>query len=216
MRKDSFIFALILIIFSFLTLNYFLFSFAEIPNNPFSSYSILLPKLIIPEWAQNLEKESISNMDAISIAQEDTQIIVPNKLYSTTVYVNTTPSLLAQIKNVTYILHPTFDPNIVTKNQSQNKFANFIQASGIFTIRSDIQFLNGSKTYSNLLVSPGREYIFPNLPPYITLDDPTFEQNNITLNGKVTYSGNLSRIQVDEAYAAVMKKINSLEQPFFN
>ena len=154
-------------------------------------------KSFIPEWLP--EEDTIKNDDnfnTISIAQKDIKIIEPRKYYSTIVYINASNTILSQIKNVTYIFHPTFNPDKVTLNQSTNMFAYSFSASGIFTLSADIQFINESKKTIDSTITPGIDYILPNLPPDIKILDPILEGNKITLNGKIIYSGNISRLQI--------------------
>ena len=164
-------------------------------NNTNNTISDLKPlkneQIIIPNWRITEDKiKNDENFKIISIAQKNIKIIEPKKYYSTTIYINTSDIILSQIKNVTYNFHPTFNPNKVTIDQHQNKFAyNFI-ASGVFTISAEIQFFNESKKTIISKITPGLDYIFP-----FHIDDPIIEGNNIILNGKTANS--VSKMQVD-------------------
>ena len=112
--------------------------------------------------------KNYSNFEKISILPKY-KIIEPQKYYSTTVYINTSNTILSQIKNVTYLFHPTFNPDKVTLNQSKHKFAYSFTASGAFPLTADVQFINGSKETITTTITPGIEYFFPNIPKDIKI-----------------------------------------------
>ncbi len=60
-----------------------------------------------------------------------------------TVWVDAASDILSNIERVTYYLHPTFNPSVVTRYQASDKFALSFTAWGQFEIKAKVYFRNG-------------------------------------------------------------------------
>ncbi|RKY41963.1 MAG: hypothetical protein DRP85_04470 [Candidatus Makaraimicrobium thalassicum] len=60
-----------------------------------------------------------------------------------TVWVQGTEQVLSQIDRVTYYLHPTFNPSVVSRYSSSDRFALSFTAWGQFEIRAKVYFKDG-------------------------------------------------------------------------
>jgi hypothetical protein len=64
-------------------------------------------------------------------------------LWNVNIWVNASPQILSQIERVTYYLHPTFRPSVVTRESSDDNFALSLTAWGQFEIKAKAYFKDG-------------------------------------------------------------------------
>ena len=67
-----------------------------------------------------------------------------NGTWSVRVWVDATPQILSNIERVTYYLHPTFSPSIVTRYTPEDNFDISLRAWGQFEIKAKAYFKDGS------------------------------------------------------------------------
>jgi YEATS family len=80
---------------------------------------------------------------SIEIAQESKRLPDNINLFKTRFWINATNSILSNITNVTYYLHPTFVPNEINSITPQNQFGITITNWGVFNLKARIFFNDG-------------------------------------------------------------------------
>jgi pYEATS domain-containing protein involved in immunity len=80
----------------------------------------------------------------IDLAQESKLMQQEPDVLSTKIWLNTSDDVLSKIENVTYYLHPTFNPNVITSYTKENKFLVTFTNWGIFNLKAKVHFENGT------------------------------------------------------------------------
>jgi hypothetical protein len=83
------------------------------------------------------------------------------------VWVEASPQTLAQIERVTYFLHPTFSPDVVTQYSRQDRFGLSLSAWGQFELKAKVYFSNAEikDVSTNIIFQPTVQDEFnPNFP----------------------------------------------------
>ena len=159
-----------------------------------TKYAFATPEFEIPEWAEEsdiIKDESIKNNVALKLV--DTTVIVPNTLYNVKVAIDTPLTILSQIDHVTYFFHSTFPKKEVKNHNREDFFALSFNGSGLFLLRADITFINGSSIELRKPIEIGSGYI---LPPDLNVDIKNTTGNTITISGEAISVKNITKIFV--------------------
>jgi hypothetical protein len=163
-----------------------------------------------PDWAgadPNLDNKTSNNIKLIqqNTSQQD------ERRYTTTVLINTTAKILADIRSVTYLFHPSFNPSKVIVTSPEDRFSHTFSAFGLFTLRATLTFKNDTQTDLMMPVTVKPGFIVPPLPPDIIISPLESDTRNVTLKGKTVYIGELTRLQIDWGDGTV---VNHTSFPF--
>lgn len=63
--------------------------------------------------------------------------------YSTKIWLNASENVLSKIQNVSYYLHPTFNPSVITSYTKENKFIITFTNWGVFDLKAKVYFKDG-------------------------------------------------------------------------
>jgi pYEATS domain-containing protein involved in immunity len=66
-----------------------------------------------------------------------------SKYHDIRAWIEGTPELISEIDRVTYYLHPTFKPDVITKYSPENRFELMFSAWGQFDLKAKVYFKNG-------------------------------------------------------------------------
>jgi len=136
-------------------------TFDAAPNEgvPMSDNNTQLPSAT-PQQAQQPNTQFLpsndtnADEDEISLMHEAKFERDPS-FHNVTVWVDGPQQTLAEVQRVTYTLHPSFQPSIVTRSSSENNFALSLSAWGQFTIEANVFFRDGEvKELSRFLSFP--------------------------------------------------------------
>jgi hypothetical protein len=64
--------------------------------------------------------------------------------FLTKVWLNAPQNILAEVVNMTYYLHPTFNPSVITAYTAENKFSISFTNWGIFDLKAKVYFKDGT------------------------------------------------------------------------
>lgn len=124
--------------------------------------------------------------------------------HSVKVWINGTPQVLSEIERVTYYLHPTFKPDVITKYSLNDKFGLSFNAWGQFELKAKAYFRDGRiEDVSKKIVfgSTRLEDFNPNFPTKSELirdHPPTVKSANIYLKNSAPVTLVLNATDRDE------------------
>jgi hypothetical protein len=101
------------------------------------------------------EKNTQGKNYIVKIMQQSEPTNVSDRFH-TKVWLNASESTLSKINNVTYYLHPTFTPNVVTIQTPENKFGLNFTNWGKFNLKAKVYFNDSSSSIKDLSLPPER------------------------------------------------------------
>jgi len=120
---------------------------SQVSNNMSKTYSSVAPTNTISNTIGVGNHTSIKQqgiISDISLFQESTKSSNQQNPFSTRIWINTLDSILSDIENVTYYLHPTFNPPVVTSFTKENNFDISFSNWGTFDLYATVFFKDGS------------------------------------------------------------------------
>jgi transcription initiation factor IIF auxiliary subunit len=91
--------------------------------------------------------------DEICLTHEAAVFVRDPSIYNITVWLNGPQETLSDIDKVTYHLHPTFQPQVVTRYSAEDRFSLSLTAWGQFTLGAEVLFKNGDKMFLPRFIS---------------------------------------------------------------
>jgi YEATS family len=118
----------------------------EIDREPTFSANMTASSSREPTFSANMtasSSDTATGEDEISLMHKAEFIRSPS-IYNVTVWIVADPRTLSEIEKVTYYLHPTLKPDIITRYSAEDRFTLSFAAWGQFTIGAKVFFNDGN------------------------------------------------------------------------
>jgi hypothetical protein len=100
------------------------------------------PEANNPDFKDSLSTVQSQDFD-IALAQESKLTQQGPNEFSTRIWLDASESVLSNIQNASYYLHPTFNPNVITSYTMENRFIISFTNWGIFDLKAKVFFKDG-------------------------------------------------------------------------
>ena len=94
-----------------------------------------------PDFKPEVQNNPISTKHTVELLQQAKRI--NSNTYFAKISLQTTNETISKITNVTYFLHPTFNPSIITSKSPQDRFAMSFTGWGFFNLKAKVYFKDG-------------------------------------------------------------------------
>ncbi|MGB7662797.1 MAG: pYEATS domain-containing protein, partial [Nitrososphaeraceae archaeon] len=110
----------------------------KLPDGNITDPGATNPEFIGSKGTTELQNYTVDLAQESKLTQQ-----APNELF-TKIWLNASDSVLSKIENVTYYLHPTFNPSVITSYTKENKFIITFTNWGKFDLKAKAYFEDGT------------------------------------------------------------------------